>query len=180
MKKTDLKRLVPAALFLALGMVVPSLLMGQIKEIGDSLLPMHLFVMLCGLLCGKWYGFSVGFMLPFLRSVIFGMPPIYPNAVWMALELATYGFVIGFLYARRKHSIAYTYICLIASMLSGRIVWGISKAVLLGVGGKAFAIEAFITGAFLDALPGIVLQLVLIPSIMIAVEKSKADKTTDI
>ena len=84
-------------MFLAIGMVLPTLTM-QIKEIGDTLLPMHLPVLLCGLICGPWYGLVIGFMLPFLRSVIFGMPPIYPNAVWMALELAAYGAVIGLVY----------------------------------------------------------------------------------
>ena len=89
------KRTVLSAMFLALGMILPLLTM-QIKEIGDTLLPMHIPVMLCGLICGYNYGFVVGLILPFLRSVIWGMPPIYPNAVWMALELCTYGFVIGY------------------------------------------------------------------------------------
>jgi uncharacterized membrane protein len=84
-------------MFLALGIVLP-FLTGQIKEIGDTLLPMHIPVMLCGLICGGKYGFAVGLVLPFLRSATVGMPPIYPNAVWMSAELATYGFMIGFLY----------------------------------------------------------------------------------
>jgi predicted membrane protein len=98
MKYSKTKTLVLAAMFLALGMVLPSIT-GSIKEIGDSLLPLHLVVMLCGVICGWKYALPVGLMLPFLRSVFFGMPPIYPNAVWMALELATYGFVIGFLFS---------------------------------------------------------------------------------
>ena len=97
MEKKALKQLILAAIFLAIGAVLP-FLTGQIKEIGDSLLPMHLAVMLCGVLCGWQYGAAVGFVLPFFRSLCFGMPPLYPNAVWMALELATYGFVIGFVY----------------------------------------------------------------------------------
>ena len=95
------ERLVLAALFLAFGVILPSLT-GAIKEIGDSLLPMHLMVMLCGVICGWKYGLCVGLVLPFLRSLIFGMPPIYPNSVWMSLELATYGVVIGIMYFYRK------------------------------------------------------------------------------
>lgn len=165
MRNRSLYNLLLSALFLAMGMVLPVFTM-QIKEIGDSLLPMHLPVMLCGLICGWKYGLAVGFLLPFLRSVVFSMPPLYPNAVWMAFELAAYGFVIGFLYFRlRRRSIASVYVSLVASMIVGRVVWGISKALLLGVAGKAFPVQAFIVGGFVDALPGIVLQLILVPSI---------------
>lgn len=172
MKNTNLKKLILSALFLAIGLVLP-LLTAQIKEIGDTLLPMHIPVLLCGLICGPWYGLGVGFILPFLRSVIFGMPPIFPNAVWMALELAAYGASIGLMYSRRKKfSNGYLYLSLIVAQLSGRVVWGIAKAVLLGVGGKAFTVTAFITGGFIDALPGIILQLILIPAVMNILERA--------
>jgi len=129
------KKLIVSALMLALGIVLP-LFTAQIKEIGDSLLPMHIPVMLCGLICGWGYGTTVGLCMPFLRSLIFSMPPLYPNAIWMALELAAYGFIIGFLYNRKhKRSLLLLYISLIASMLGGRIVWGVAKLVLLGVKG---------------------------------------------
>lgn len=166
MNKERIRKIIISAMFLALGVVLP-FFTGQIKEIGDTLLPMHIPVMLCGLVCGGQYGFAVGLVLPFLRSVTVGMPPLYPNAVWMALELATYGFVIGFLYGFfHKKQMWWLYCCLITSMISGRIVWGIAKTVLLGVAGKAFSFQAFITGGLLDAFPGILLQLVLIPAIM--------------
>lgn len=153
-----------AALFLALGMVLP-LLTGQIKEIGDSLLPMHIPVMICGLVCGYKYGAAVGLMLPFLRSLTFSMPPIYPNAVWMALELATYGLVIGFIYMKLSKNRLSMYVALITAMIMGRVVWGVSKAVILGLGGSSFSISAFIVGGFVDSLLGIVLQLVVVPPI---------------
>ncbi|MBO5746644.1 MAG: ECF transporter S component [Clostridia bacterium] len=167
MRKNDaLRKTVLAALFLAIGMILP-LFTAQIKEIGDSLLPMHIPVMLCGLLCGPWYGGFIGLALPFIRSVTFGMPPLYPNAVWMALELATYGLVIGVVYRSLKiKGVWNTYVSLIIAMLSGRVVWGIAKAVLLGVGGKAFTVSMFIVGGFIDAALGIVLQLILIPLVM--------------
>ena len=172
-KKNKVKTLVMAGLFLALGMVLPTLT-GNIKEIGDSLLPMHLAVMLCGVICGCQYGLAVGLLMPFLRAVFFGMPPIYPNAIWMALELAAYGFVIGFLYRRRKtYSRAYLFCCLVASMFAGRAVWGVAKAVLLGVGGKPFGIKAFLVGGFIDAIPGLILQFILIPLVVELLEKRK-------
>lgn len=173
MKSKTSDRLILSALFLTLGVVLP-LFTSQVKEIGDTLLPMHIPVMLCGLICGAKYGFTVGFMLPLVRAILFSMPPLYPNAIWMAFELATYGLVIGMLY---WHSHSKTtlrlYICLITAMLAGRIVWGIAKTILLGLGGKAFTFQAFLIGGFLDAIPGIILQLILIPSIMRVVHRAK-------
>ena len=160
---TKTKTLILASLFLALGMILPSLT-GAIKEIGDSLLPMHLAVMLCAVICGWKYALCIGVCLPFLRSLFFGMPPIYPNALWMALELATYGLVLGITYfSVKKRPRGYIFICLICSMISGRIVWGISKAILLGIAGKPFGLEAFFVGGFLDAIPGLLLQFILVP-----------------
>lgn len=173
MKKENLYKMLLAAMFLALGIVLP-FFTSQIKEIGDSLLPMHLPVMLCGFICGPWYGLAVGFITPLLRGLIFGMPPIYPSGVWMAFELAAYGFVTGFLYMRRKKSsLRYIYVCLISAMLAGRIIWGIVKAIILGVGGNAFTFVAFITGGFVDAFLGIVIQLILIPVIITVIDKVK-------
>lgn len=172
MSRTNIKKTVLSAVFLALGILLP-FLTGQIKEIGDTLLPMHLPVMLCGLVCGAKFGFAVGLILPFLRSVLTGMPPVYPNAVYMALELCTYGFVIGFLYFNFfKKQVWWLYLSLIISQLAGRIIWGISKAVLFGIAGKAFTIQAFILGAFIDSFSGIILQIVLIPVIAKLIERS--------
>lgn len=169
--RIQIQKMALSAMLFAVGMVLPFLTM-QIKEIGDSLLPMHLPVMLCGLLCGWKYGGVVGFFLPLLRSVSFGMPPIYPHAVYMALELMTYGIVIGIVYScfGKKRTVD-VLIALIAAMLIGRVVWGISKAILLGLGGNAFTVQMFLVSGFLDAIPGIVLQLLLIPSIMALVKK---------
>lgn len=171
MKKEKIQNLALAAMFLCIGLVLP-LLTSQIKEIGDTLLPMHIPVLLCGLICGAEYGFIVGLVMPFLRSLLFGMPPIYPNAVWMALELATYGLVIGLLYPHLKHKkVIGIYVSLVSAMLAGRIIWGISKVILLGIQGKTWTFSLFIIGGFVDAFPGIILQLILIPGIMGLIKK---------
>ena len=170
--KPTTKNLTLSAMFLALGMVLP-FLAGQIQQIGNMLLPMHIPVLLCGLICGWQYGAAVGFVLPLLRSATFGMPPIYPVAIAMAFELATYGFASGFLYARsRWQCVIALYRCLIAAMIAGRLVWGAAEIILLGLRGNAFTWEAFLAGAVLNAIPGIILQLVLIPVIMVALSKS--------
>lgn len=165
MKNRSLQKTVLSALFLAMGMVLPFFTM-QIKEIGDSLLPMHLPVMLCGILCGWHYGAAIGLVLPLLRSVCFGMPPLYPNAVWMALELLTYGLVIGLMYKLLPKKFPYLYISLITSQIVGRIVWAIAKVILLGINGKTFTLTMFIGSGFVDAAPGIILQILIIPIII--------------
>lgn len=159
-------------MFMAIGLLLP-LLTGQLKQIGSMLLPMHIPVILCGLICGWQYGLGVGFVLPLLRSALFGMPVLFPTAVAMAFELAAYGFVVGLMYSRsRWKCVVALYRCMITAMLSGRIVWGIAEVCLLGLGKNGFTFDMFIAGAFLNAIPGIILQLVLIPSIMIALNRT--------
>lgn len=172
MKKQRLVNLVLAAMFLGIGLVLP-LLTGQIQKIGSMLLPMHIPVLLCGFICGRQYGAVIGFVLPVMRSAIFGMPVMYPNAVAMAFELAAYGFLAGFLFGRaRWQCVRSLYRCLITAMTGGRVVWGVVQTVLLGLGSNGFTLQAFIAGAFLDAIPGIILQLILIPAVMLALDKT--------
>lgn len=167
-----IKNLTLAALLLALGIVLP-FLTGQIPQIGSMLLPMHLPVLLCGLICGWQYGAIIGFILPLLRFALFGMPPIFPTGIAMAAELATYGLLAGLLYAHSHwQCIVALYRCLIAAMVVGRIVWGVAEIILLGLFGNLFTWQMFFAGAFLNAIPGIVLQLVFIPSIMVALDRT--------
>ncbi len=169
---SSIKNMSLAAMFIAIGMILP-FFTGLIPQIGNMLLPMHIPVLLCGLICGWKYGAVVGFATPLLRSLIFGMPLLYPMAIGMAFELMTYGFVIGFLYARSHWKcIIALYRCLIIAMLSGRIVWGMAQIILLGVGTNGFTYQAFIAGAFFNAIPGILIQLVLIPSIMVLLNRT--------
>ena len=173
MKSNPLKNLVLSALFLGLGLTLP-FLTGQIQSIGNMLLPMHLPVFLCGLICGWQYGLTVGFILPLLRSLLFTMPVMYPAAIAMAFELATYAFTVGFIYSRSRWKCIKTlYRAMLIAMVAGRIVWGVAQAILLGVGGKAFTLAAFVSGALINAIPGIILQLILIPIIMVALNRAK-------
>lgn len=175
--KRRIRSLTLSAMFLALGIVLPFLTM-QVQEIGSMLLPMHLPVMLCGLICGWKCGGVVGFVLPLLRSLLFGMPPMYPKAVAMAFELMVYGIVVGLVYTvLGRKRLWQVYAALLASMLAGRAVWGGVTAVLLGASGSALTLQMFFAEAFLSAIPGIVLQLVLIPAVMAVIRKiNKGDR----
>ncbi len=167
-----IKKLALASMFLALGLLLP-FVTGQIPQIGKMLLPMHIPVLLCGLICGEKYGLAVGFLTPLLRSVLFSMPIFYPTAIAMAFELAVYGFAVGFFYRKaRWHCVVSLYRCLIGTMICGRLVWGIVDCLLLGYGENAFTLQLFFTTAFVSAVPGIILQLVLIPSIMLLLNKT--------
>ena len=170
--KQTTQNFVLAAMFMALGLVLP-FLTGQIQQIGNMLLPMHLPVLVCGLICGWQYGAAVGFVLPLLRFVLFGMPPLYPMGISMAFELAAYGFLVGWLYSHsRWQCIISLYRCLLAAMVGGRLVWGAVRVLLSGVAGQAFTWEMFLSGALLTAIPGIVLQLTLIPALMLALDRT--------
>ena len=170
--KQKLKNLMLAAKFLALGLVLP-FLTGQIPQVGSMLLPMHIPVFLCGLICGWQYGAAVGLILPLLRSALFSMPPLFPTATAMAFELMTYGLVAGLLYGRsRWQCVRAPYRCLVIAMLAGRVVWGLVQAVLLGATGSGFTAQMFVAGAFLNAIPGIVAQLILVPAIMVALNRT--------
>lgn len=171
MTSLQIRKLTYAALFLALALVLP-FLTGQIPQIGSALSPMHIPVLLCGFLVGWPWGLAVGFIAPLLRSVIFGMPAMFPGAVAMAFELAVYGLVSGILYRllpKKKWSI---YVTLVVAMLAGRVVWGIARLILAGLSGSSFTWALFLAGAFTNAIPGIILHIVLIPVIVMVLERA--------
>lgn len=170
-RKSTLK-LTYAALCLALAMVLP-FLTGHIPQIGKALSPMHIPVFLCGFLCGWPWGLAIGFIAPFLRSALFGMPAIYPGACAMAFELATYGFLSGLLYKKLPKKTVNIYLTLLISMLCGRIVWGIARYILAGIDGSEFTFAAFVAGSVTNAIPGIILHIVLIPLVIMALKRAK-------
>lgn len=171
MSKTT-KNLTLSAMFLAIGMVLP-FLTGQIPQIGNMMLPMHIPVLLCGLICGWQYGAVLGFVLPPLRYLVFGMPVLFPTGTAMAFELMTYGLVIGLVYSRsRWKCIIALYRSLIAAMIAGRLVWAVAEIILMGVTGSAFTMQMFFASAFLNAVPGIIIQLILIPTVMVALGRT--------
>lgn len=166
-----IQKLVLAAACLALCMVLP-FLTGQIPEIGNMLCPMHIPVLLCGFICGPAWAAAAGLFAPLLRFALFGMPPVFPTGIAMCFELAAYGAVSGILYQNLPRRAVNIYISLIAAMITGRIIWGIVRVVLAGVTGSAFTWAAFMSGAFTSAFPGMILHIVLIPIIVLALQRA--------
>lgn len=168
----NIRNLTISGFMLALGLVLP-FLTGQIPQIGRALLPMHLPVFLCALICGWKYGLLVGAVMPLLRHLLFTMPP-FQVAIAMTFEMATYGLVAGYIYFKMKKSnpLAAVYTALVSAMILGRIVWGIAQMILMGVQGNSFGFQAFLGGALFSAIPGIILQLVLVPALILLLEKN--------
>lgn len=163
-----LLRMLYAALCLALCMVLP-MITGGIPQIGKYLCPMHLPVLLCGVLCGWPYGVLVGVSAPLLRSLLFGMPVLFPGAVGMSVELLGYGLVAALLLSLLPDRAWSLYPALIGAMLAGRLLGGVMKVLLLTFGAiKSYGMSVYLTSYFVETLPGVVLQLLLIPPICLA------------
>ncbi|MEA4822645.1 MAG: ECF transporter S component [Clostridiaceae bacterium] len=167
----NLKKLVLAALFLALAYVMP-FLTGQIPQFGSMLLPMHLPVLLCGFICGWPYALAVGLLAPLTRHLLLGMPPLM-TAICMSFELAAYGALTGIFYHLFPKKTAYIYVSLILAMLGGRIVWGLTAWAIYPLFTQAFTWQLFAAGAFLNAIPGMIVQLALIPVLVLALRRAK-------
>lgn len=168
-----------SALLFAMAYVLPFLTM-NIPEIGSMLCPMHIPVLICGFVCGPLWGAAVGASVPIVRSLTVFMPPLYPDAAAMAFELAAYGILTGIFYRIFPKKTGYIYVTLIISMLGGRIVWGAARYVMSVVSAAKFGFAAFWTGAVITALPGIALQIVLVPAVIYALDRARLilrDKT---
>lgn len=166
-----IRKMAYSALFLALAMVLP-FLTGQIPQIGSALCPMHIPALLCGFVCGWPWGLAVGFISPLLRFVLFGMPPIFPTGVAMAFEMGTYGALAGLMYRKLPRRPLNVYVSLLVAMVAGRIAWGLVRFVLAGLQSSTFTLSAFLAGAVTSAFPGIVVQIVLIPVLVMVMEKA--------
>jgi len=168
MKKTMTVKLTETALCMALGLVLPTFF--HMFGAGSTFLPMHIPVLLCRLIFGWPYGAICGFIVPLLSSVITGMPPIFPTAAAMMLELCAYGALTGVFYQKLRWNI---YPALICAMIGGRLVSGVANAVFMNMASKPYGFTAFISGSFVQALPGILIQIILIPVLALSLEKAK-------
>lgn len=175
MKKQDnLIKIILSALLLALALVLPFLTAHDMR-LGNVFCPMHIPVLLCGFICGMQYGCAVGFIAPLMRFLILSAPPIH-KAVPMAFELAVYGLIAGLMYKILPKKKQYIYLSLLVAMVAGRIALGVAKLVYFGFGGEKLILNAFVTEAFITAIPGIVIQIVLIPVIVMLFENINKNK----
>lgn len=174
MKSIDLRNLTGTALSIALGLVVPMIF--HAVGLGAAFSPMHLPVLLCGFCFGPWYGLFCGLVCPFISSITTGMPPLFPTCLTMTFELGAYGLLSGLLYRHYKLNI---YLSLIITMIVGRIVGGIVSAIVLSATGTAYSFELFFGAYFITTLPGIIVELIVIPLLVYALTKGNVIKSPE-
>ena len=166
---TVVKRMVTTAICAAMCVVLP-LAFHAIPNAGTILLPMHIPVLLCGLVCGWPYGLVCGLLGPFISSFT-GMPPmaVLPG---MMVECGAYGFVTGLMmkYVRTGRTTADLYISMGAAMILGRVLSGLAKALIFSPGTPAFA---WVTTSLVTGIPGIIIQLVVMPLLITALTRAK-------
>ncbi len=166
MKNKNIKKLSLAAMFLALGIILP-FFTGQIPQIGSALLPMHIPVFLCAFICGYKYATPIAFILPLFRTFVFGVPNFYPESISIAFELAVYAFTSGLIYEKlNKKNIVSIYKSLVISMILGRVARIVIQLSLLGIAETPFTLGTLLTGIVIRGIPGIVLQMIIIPLII--------------
>ena len=170
MKLTPVKKLVFTAVCAALCLVLP-MAFHSVPNAGTIFLPKHIPVLLCGLICGWPYGGVCGIGGPLLSSLVTSMPPaaMLPS---MMVECCAYGFVTGMLmrHVHTKHAVADLYISLVSAMVVGRVVAGFAKAWIFTPGISPFA---WVTTSLVTGIPGIVIQLILMPMVVLALTKAK-------
>lgn len=170
MRSTTTRNIIFTALCIAIGLLLPQLVKFiPIGYPGAVLLPMHIPILVCGFLCGWKFGAVAGFITPLLASLLTGMPPLFPSALAMMFELATYGLLTGLLYRLTNGKI---FVSLVGAMLGGRVVLGLVNTVLFSLQDNVYGIALFVSGAFVTALPGIIIQLILVPIIIRALENA--------
>lgn len=163
--KNQTKKITLSAMFIALGSILA--IVFHSFDLGAVLSPMHFTVLIAGITLGYKYGLAVGIITPLINSIVFSMPPLFPVALGMALELGTYGLVIGLIYTYLKPfklDILNIYFSLIISMIAGRLIFGVYNGFLLGI--SEFGFDKFITAVIIVPLPGIIIQLLTIPAIV--------------
>lgn len=169
-------KLVVTALLLAVGLYLPFLL-GQVEVLGQAISPLHIPALLCGLTCGPFWGLALGAVLPVMRSLIFGMPPM-PAAIPMAFEMAVYGAAAGLLYPlfvrilKKANHLPAMIVSLLIAMILGRIVGGAAKACMMGFQGNAYSFQTFVAAYFTGTAVGAVIHLIVVPAVALALEKA--------
>lgn len=167
--ENKIKQLTFAAMCLSMGIILPQAL-HTIPNAGNVFLPMHMQTMLCGFICGPIYGMLIGIFSPIISHLIFSMPSVITLGQ-MVFELGTYGLTIGVLNRKIRitNSKLKQYLVLLSSMLLGRITYGILNALIFRF--SEYSLSIWLTTAFVTGLPGIILQLIIVPLLIDSTKK---------
>ena len=167
-KNSSVREIVIAGLFIAMGLVLPMVF--HSFDLGSSFLPMHIPVLISGFVLSAPFATIVGALTPFLSAIITGMPPLYPVMPYMVFELAAYAAVVSVISRKLKWIV---YLTLVLSMAVGRIVAGAAVWLMVAVfGAKLPNPFVFISTAVVTGIPGIIIQLIAIPPLVMLLKKT--------
>lgn len=171
-KMSSIKKICITAICISLCCVMPAAF--HVFGLGTAFSPIHIPVLMCGLICGGGYGALCGLIGPILSSIITGMPPA-TGLVSMVPELMVYGAISGLCMQliRTKNIFADLYIALTSAMLLGRVIGGLAKALFFLGNGNKFGIAMWASSYFVSTLPGIIAHLVLIPGLVFVLMKAR-------
>ena len=171
--------IVTTAMLAAVAIVLSTMLHHLLGfKVAIILSPMHFPVLLMGILCGPWLGLIGGLLTPVVSYLASGGPE-YTTLVPMIFELAMYGFLTGmlrkvFLKNPKTNRFA-SIIALVLAMIGGRLlnafVGGIIESISAGIN-FFVSFGTKLLGNFTGTWGGIIAQLVLIPAILFALQRS--------
>ncbi|MCL2592252.1 MAG: ECF transporter S component [Defluviitaleaceae bacterium] len=168
--KTNVRKMVTSALLISIAVILSQVFHFYAPGSGRIFLPLHIPVLIAGLLCGAKYGLIVGILTPLTSHLITQMPPA-GSLIQMTLELATYGMISGLVihFVKTKSQIVNIYIALFIAMITGRVVFGVLNALIFQLG--EYSLSIWLASAFITSLPGIIIQVILIPAIIFTLNK---------
>ena len=158
---TNVKKLCLSALFLALGLIFTIVCRFFGPTVEQIILPMHIPVLLCSIICGASYGVLIGLIMPLLASTLSGFPMFLPVAIALSVELAVYGVLMHWMKQHLSLPIA-----MLVTILLGRTVSGLLYLLLLGYQQQTITLSIFISIAYITALPGCILQWIMVPTLV--------------
>jgi LytS/YehU family sensor histidine kinase len=176
LKYKDIRSYLLTAAFVMLAVFVPWVF-HQFHLAGPTFLPLHIFVLIAGLLFGWRAGLLVGLFTPLTSYFISGMPAlnILPQVI---IEVSSYGFIAGIL--REKYNMR-TIWSLLGAIMGGRLALLIAISIIYLIGGQSYSPlgqESNVLASFWSTIkqgwPGVAIQLISIPGIIWLVGKSAA------
>ncbi len=162
--KVSVKNLIVAALLLMLSVALYKFF-GSVRIFGGYLCVMQAPILLCGLLCGPVLGGLAGVAAPFICSLLFNSPAMYPDTYALAVELVFFGVMCGVLYKTMYQNV---YVSLLLSMYIGKTAYEFMMKFL----SNAYSAESFLNDVFYGCIPGIIVIIVILPLIAILLDKT--------
>lgn len=157
-ERNHVRNLVISGLLLVLGLIIPYIFHSS-GIAGNIFLPMHVPVLIGGFLLPPQFALLLGILTPIINSLITGMPG-FPIVLIMIFELGTYGLLASVFYLKLRLPSVFA---LILSMIGGRIMAGLVVFILAIFFAIPLEPITYVIGAITTGIPGIVIQLILIP-----------------